>query len=225
MRYFFLILVLGSIALVTVTGLRGAKSNRPPIEIFPDMDRQPKVKKQTESAFFADGRSARPPLPDTVPIGYNFPVKPVAGQPAPEGFYKGFTGGTDYLATGKFDEGHWGTGIPIPVTKELILRGQQRFQISCAICHGATGGGNGITTQYGLVGVVNLHDKRIRDMADGEIYNTIVHGKNTMMAYGGKLNVQDRWAIITYIRALQRSQNAALADVPADKQKELEAGK
>ncbi|HEY5895423.1 MAG TPA: cytochrome c [Chthoniobacterales bacterium] len=225
MRYFLLILVLSGVALVTVTGLRGAKSTRPPIEIFPDMDRQPKVKKQTESAFFADGRSARPPVADTVPIGYNFPSKPIAGQPVPEGFYRGFTDGTDYLDTGKFDGGNWGSGIPVPVTKELILRGQQRFQINCAVCHGATGGGNGITTQYGLVGVVNLQDKRIRDMADGQIYNTIVHGKNTMMPYGDKLNIRDRWAIVSYIRALQRSQNAVLVDVPAEKQKELEAGK
>ncbi len=88
-------------------------------------------------------------------------------------------------------------------------RGRQRFTITCAMCHGATAAGNGITKQYGLATVVTLQDDRIRKMADGEIFNTITNGKNTMMAYGPNLTVADRWAIIAYLRALQRSQNAS----------------
>src|SRR5438045_4979055 len=109
-----------------------------------------------------------------------------------------------------------GTGIPVEVTRELIERGQQRFNITCAMCHGAAAAGNGITKQYGLATVVSLQDERIRKMADGEIFNTITNGKNTMMSYGGNVPVADRWAIIAYLRALQRSQNAVAADVPPE---------
>lgn len=220
MRYFFLILILGGVSVLALAGFRGGKFSAPPIEIFPDMDRQAKVKPQSESVFFADGRSARPPIAETIPVGYNRPVKSTA--PGAEPFYKGFSQGDDYLNTGKMGA-NWGTGLPVEVNEALLVRGQQRYSISCAVCHGATGAGNGITTQYGLVGVPSYHQARLRDMADGEIYNTIVHGKNTMMPYGDKLTVPDRWAIVAYVRALQRSQNATLADVPPEKQKELEA--
>src|SRR5438093_9623212 len=84
------------------------------------------------------------------------------------------------------------------------------------MCHGAAAAGNGITKQYGLATVVTLQDERIRKMSDGEIFNTITNGKNTMMAYGPNIIVPDRWAIIAYLRALQRSQNAAIADVPPE---------
>src|SRR5689334_24450523 len=74
-------------------------------------------------------------------------------------------------------------------------RGQQRFNITCAMCHGATAAGNGIVKQHGLATVVSLQDDRIRKMADGEIFNTVTNGKNTMMAYGPTIMVADRWAI------------------------------
>src|SRR5947209_19801968 len=101
-------------------------------------------------------------------------------------------------------------------------RGQQRFNITCAMCHGATAAGNGIVKQHGLATVVTLQDGRIRKMADGEIFNTITNGKNTMMAYGPNIVVADRWAIITYLRALQRSQRATIADVPEDDRADLD---
>ena len=85
-----------------------------------------------------------------------------------------------------------------------------------------TASGNGITKQYGLNTVVTLQDDRIRKMADGEIFNTITNGKNTMMAYGPNIMVADRWAVIAYLRALQRSQNAAIADVPPEHRADLE---
>ena len=93
------------------------------------------------------------------------------------------------------------------------------------MCHGATAEGNGITKQYGLATVVSLQDDRIRKMADGEIFNTITHGKNTMMAYGSNVMVADRWAIIAYLRALQRSQHAAIVDVPPEHGPSLEKEK
>ena len=80
-------------------------------------------------------------------------------------------------------------------------RGQKEFTIDCAVCHGATGQGNGITSKYGLLGIANYHQDKYRQMADGQIFNTITHGYNTMMSYGDKVTVKDRWAIIAYIRA------------------------
>ena len=119
-------------------------------------------------------------------------------------------------------ETKWGTGIPVPVTAELMQRGQQRFNINCSVCHGVTAAGNGVAKQYGLTTVATLQDERIRKMADGEIFNTITNGKNTMISYGGNVPVADRWAIITYLRALQRSQNATAADVPEDQRAKLD---
>jgi len=94
--------------------------------------------------------------------------------------------------------------------------------IFCAVCHGASGAGNGVTGQYGLVAITSLHQDRLRNMADGEIFQTITHGKNTMLGYGANIPLDDRWAIIAYIRALQLSQNATLNDVPADERPKLE---
>jgi mono/diheme cytochrome c family protein len=108
------------------------------------------------------------------------------------------------------------------VTTALMQRGQQRFNITCSVCHGLTAAGNGVAKQYGLATVATLQDERIRKMADGEIFNTITNGKNTMMSYGGNVPVADRWAIIAYLRALQRSQNANVNDVPEDHRAELD---
>ncbi len=227
LRAFFLIFLLVTIAWLAVFGFRGETSSRPEIEIFPDMVRQPKVRAQTELNFFADQRGGRQPIDGTVPLGYDMPMPNDAGAPvdaAGELTMRprlGFSEGTDYYNTGKMGE-NWGTGIPVEVTPALLQRGTQRFTINCAVCHGPLAGGDGIVKQYGLTTVVTLQDDRIRNMADGEIFNTITHGKNTMMAYGPRVTVSDRWAIICYLRTLQRSQHAAAADVPAANQADLE---
>ncbi len=222
LRGFLLISLLITLASVAVLGFRGEKTTNEPWELFPDMVRQMKVRAQAPLQFFADGRGPRLPINGTVPIGYEMP-KSETTPPAPgaETLPHGFSVGTDYADTGKMGN-NWGTGIPVPVTAELIARGRQRFNITCAMCHGATASGNGITKQYGLATVVSLQDDRIRKMADGEIFNTITHGKNTMMAYGPTLLVADRWAIIAYLRALQRSQGATVADVPPEHRADLD---
>jgi mono/diheme cytochrome c family protein len=229
LRGFFVIFILCTIAIVAVFGFRGQKTTQPPTEIFPDMVRQMKVRAQAPLNFFADGRGPRLPVTGTVPIGYEMP-KPkmedtppgmVAGAPEEAQTWVSFSAGTDYFNTGKMGD-QWGTGIPLPVTQQLMERGQQRFNITCAMCHGPTAAGNGITKQYGLATVVSLQDDRIRKMSDGEIFNTITNGKNTMMAYGPNVVVADRWAIIAYLRALQRSQHATAADVPEDRRAELD---
>ena len=228
-RGFLLISLLVTIAALAVFGFRGQKGSAPPFELFPDMVRQVKVRAQAPLGFFADDRGARPPVPGTVPIGYAMPkpqtiatpAAPVAA-PAPETESPlAFSAGTDYYDTGKIGD-QWGTGIPLKVTPAVMRRGQERFNITCAMCHGASAAGNGITKQYGLATVVTLQDDRIQKMADGEIFNTITHGKNTMMAYGPNVPVSDRWAIIAYLRALQRSQHATMADVPPEHRADME---
>jgi cytochrome c1 len=224
LRGFLLLFVLAGIALVAILGFRGQKGGAPPFEIFPDMVRQVKVKAQAPLAFFADGRGPRLPINGTVPIGYEMPKAgpAVAGANGTENISRvAFSVGTDYYDTGKMGD-NWGTGIPMPITPELMQRGRERFNITCAMCHGATGAGNGITKQYGLITVVSLQDETKRKMSDGEIFNTITNGKNTMMAYGPNITVADRWAIIAYLRALQRSQNATAADVPEDHRAEMD---
>ena len=229
LRAFFVIFILCTIAILAVLGFRGQKSTQPPLEIFPDMVRQPKVRAQAPLDFFADGRGPRLPVAGTVPVGYEMPKPKTESSPpgmtgdAPEEAHMriAFSAGTDYFNTGKMGD-QWGTGIPLPVTRELMERGQQRFNITCAMCHGASAAGNGITKQYGLATVVSLQDDRLRKMSDGEIFNTITNGKNTMMPYGPNIVVADRWAIIAYLRALQRSQHATIADVPEDHRAEMD---
>ena len=220
LRGFLLISLLLTIAAIAVLGFRGEKTTNEPWEIFPDMVRQIKVRAQSPLNFFADGRGPRMPVNGTVPIGYEMPKAQPIGAPESHPV-AGFSVGTDYIDTGKMGN-NWGTGIPVPVTPQLLQRGRERFNITCAMCHGATAAGNGITKQYGLATVVTLQDDRIRKMADGEIFNTITNGKNTMMAYGPNIMVADRWAIIAYLRALERSQNAAIVDVPPEHRADLE---
>ncbi len=229
LRGFFLTFLMIGLAMVAFLGFRGQTSTGSPIELFPDMVRQPKVRAQAPLGFFADGRGMRVPVLGTVPIGYEMPhPNPQASPgapPLPSGPEMaapfGFSAGEDYRSTGRMGS-NWGTGLPVEVTPQLLERGMQRFNINCAVCHGPTAAGNGIVKQYGLATVVTLQDDRIRNMADGEIFNTITHGKNTMMSYGPNVTVNDRWAIIAYLRVLQRSQRATLTDVPEEARAQLE---
>jgi mono/diheme cytochrome c family protein len=197
MRYFLLIFVLTVVGVVAIAGRRGSLSRRPPIELFPDMNRQPKLRPQTPSAFFADERSSRPPIPGTISREDNH----YQDTPANTGRVTGKTNFFDVL--------------PVAVDATLLARGQQRFNINCSPCHGAQGDGNGITKRIKAMGTVgNLHDKRIVELADGEIFNTITYGKNLMGAYGPNVTVEDRWAIVAYLRALQLSRLGTMDDVP-----------
>ena len=104
----------------------------------------------------------------------------------------------------------------------MLQRGRERFDIYCAPCHGRLGDGNGITKKIGVMpAVANLHDKRIVEMTDGEIFNTVTHGKNTMAAYGPLMPAQDRWAVIAYLRTLQLSWLGTTNDLTAEQQAAL----
>ncbi len=227
LRYFFIAFILISVAVLSLAGLRldhgGSKMAHPPIEIFPDMDHQPRYNPQHPSGAFADGRSARKPVEGTVPLGYTLQGSYLQAG-AKNGAYKAaaFTNQPDYFNTGKFGDSY-GDGFPVEITADFIVRGQERYNIHCAVCHGKAGIGNGVVGQYGVAAIANLIDERIRTMPDGQIYSTITNGKNTMGAYGPQIAIEDRWAIVAYIRALQRSQNVKLAELPAAKQTELQA--
>ncbi len=227
LRTFFALFVLSGLVVVLFAGFRGGTSTRPPIEIFPDMDHQPKYQPQHPSTFFADGRAARKPVEGTVPIGYELKGAYLQA-PARNGTFEasGFTNRPDYFNTGKFGD-VYGDGFPtqVKVDEIFLKRGRQRFDIHCSPCHGKAGlGGNtGVMSQFGLVAIANLQEERIRTMPDGQLFSTITNGKNTMGAYGPNIAVEDRWAIVSYLRALQKSQAFKLADLPADKQKELQS--
>ena len=206
MRYFLLILGLSIVVVMTLAGRRyddgGPISRRPPIEIFPDMDRQPKLRPQARNNFFPDQLSSQLAVPGTVARGTAYEDSPAnTGR---------ITGTTNFVET-----------IPVPVTEQLITRGRQRYQINCSPCHSAMGDGNGITKRLGMVVVGNLHDKRIVELPDGDVFNTISNGKNLMGAYGANISINDRWAIVAYVRALQRSRLADLNDVPEAQQSAL----
>jgi hypothetical protein len=198
MRYIFLFFLVCTLLVMAIAGRRGSISRRQPIELFPDMVRQPKLRPQTPDAFFADGKSSREPIAGTVAReDFHFEDKPENTGRVP--------GTTNFIKT-----------IPVEVTAKLLARGQQRFNINCSPCHGEQGDGNGITKRIGAMAVVaNLHDKRIVELADGEVFNTITYGKLPNMGpYGANVTVEDRWAIVAYLRALQLSQLGTIDDVP-----------
>lgn len=225
LRYFFAAFLLIVCAVLALAGFRGTRMTHPPLEIFPDMDHQPKVQPQHPSNFFADGRGSQKPVEGTIPLGYTLENRYLQTG-AKNGVLgpTGFTNAPDYYHTGRIGD-TYGDGLPVDVNEQLLNRGEERYRINCSVCHGLIGAGNGIVTQYGLVAVANFHDDRIRTMPDGQIYSTITNGKNTMGAYGPQIAVEDRWAIVAYIRALQRSQNAKFADLPEARQKELQQAK
>ncbi len=208
MRYFLSILVLSVLAVVGVLGFRGSHFRKPPLYIFPDMEWQLKLRPQKPNGFFANGISSQLPVPGTIarstPIQTAAgPVYPYADAPVNTGLVPGTT---------NFVE-----ATPLRVTAELLKRGQQRYTINCSPCHGQLGDGNGITKKIGAMPIVgNLHDKRMVEMGDGELFYVISNGRNNMEAYGPNVTVEDRWAIVAYVRALQLSQLGSMDDVPPD---------
>jgi mono/diheme cytochrome c family protein len=208
MRYFFLAYALIALLVVGIFGLRGQKFSKPPVRIFPDMDEQDKVKAQQPNAFFADGHGARLPVPQTQPRGLNPEgERSLGGIPEYE-----FGGQSGYYYTGHVGD-YYGNGMPeeLELTAEnageLIRRGKERYGIYCAVCHGASGNGNGITAAYG-VPVANNPNAKLNIISpetypDGRLYEVITNGKGLMSGYGYNIPVRDRWAIVAYIHTLQ----------------------
>ncbi len=154
------------------------------------------------SDFFADGMASRPRIAGTVARG------DLSGNP--------------FFDTGKVD-GQLADGFPMPVTIELVNRGQDRFNIYCAQCHGRVGDGNGMIPSRGYRRPPSFHTQTLRAATSGHLFDVMTNGFGAMPPYGKMIPPQDRWAITAYIRALQLSQNATVADVPADQRAKLDA--
>ena len=211
MRYFIAIFTFICIAVVSILGLRGVKFSKPPLYIFPDMDWQQKYQPQGENNFFADGRNDRPVAAGTISRGHGYDMKEVFSSD-----YHYAPALNPSLYTGKNEKGEFVTDFPLEVTQELMELGRKKFNIFCIVCHGESGDGNGITKSYGMIATLSYHEERLRNMAVGEIFNTDTHGKGQMNTYSDKLSPHERWAVIAFVRALQRSQNATVCDVPEE---------
>lgn len=212
MRQFFLIYFFLIALALTVLGFRGCQSTKPPLEIFPDMDRQMRFSEQGKTGFFQDGRMDREPVPGVVPTVTDEQERFPHLVPYNRFFED------DYLASGKLEDGAFGDGIPVEVSYENMEHGSDIYAIYCAICHGDSGDGKGVIAQprYGYPTIASLLQTRIMEQPDGEIFNTITHGKNTMGPYGAKIRIEDRWKVVMYVRALQRASAGTIEDVPAE---------
>ncbi len=187
---------------VILTGCeQGRISDKPPIHLNPNMDTQQKYVAQRASKFFADGMVNRMPVKGTVAVT--------------EGFED-----TRYFY-GKDEAGKVIAKAPLPFTLIRLKRGRERFNIYCAPCHGLTGNAKGIVVDRGFLPPPTFHQDKVRQYPDGHIFDVITNGFKNMPSYRHQIPVADRWAIVGYVRALQRSQNAAAADVPADTLKQL----
>jgi len=185
-------LATGALALTSAIVLsgcaRGCTSSRPPVHVNPSMYDQPKVLPQTASDFFYDGSSMRQPVPGTVPIG---------GLREDAAFY-----------TGRGADGQFVPTIPVPVNDALVERGRQRYAIYCQPCHDARGEGKGILFQRGNVPTASFHQEKILKYADGQIFDVITNGAGLMPGYRWPIPPSDRWAIIAYVRELERKRLA-----------------
>lgn len=208
---FLVLVVLSWLPLVLIARARMTRSELPRVHIFQDMDLQPRVGTQVPSALFPDGRAMREPVPGTVARGE------LVDDPM-------YTYGYILVATedGGF-AAEWARRIPerLEVTPQFIRRGQVRYNIYCAPCHGVTGHGDGPIHQTATLRLEplwvppsDLLSEAVRERPDGHLFNTITMGIRNMAGYGAQIPVEDRWAIVAYIHALQLAGGATIDDVP-----------
>jgi|JFJP01.1.fsa_nt_gi mono/diheme cytochrome c family protein len=167
-----------------------------------NMRDQPKRAPLQTSSFFADGRSARPFVANTIARGQLKINDPL-------------------LYTGMGADGKLSEVYPFPIDQAMLQRGQERFNIFCSPCHGMTGNGLGMVVQRGMKQPRSFHDAALLTQPPGYFFNVMTGGFNTMYSYASRVPPEDRWAIAAYIKTLQLSQNATENDVPADKKEEL----
>lgn len=174
--------------------VRGCSSPLPPIHPNPNMDYQEKLEAQEESPVFYDGRGMR---------------RPVAGTVA-----RGELREDESLHTGRDELGEFVASSPVPVSEELLRRGEERYGIYCRPCHDERGTGQGVLTEYANVPTASFHDEQRRGYPDGRLYDIIANGVGLMPAYRYPIPVHDRWAIVAWVRQLQQDRierEAALA--------------
>jgi len=177
------------------TGCQGSLSDKPPVHLNQNMDFQERFDPQESNDFFADGRAMRAPVRGTVARGF-------------------LKEDTQYW-TGRDANGAF-TDNPLTVDMAVLERGREMYDIYCSVCHGLAGDGQGIimTGGYGYVPAPSYHTDLLRAQPDGHYYDALTWGIRSMPGYGTQIKVEDRWAIVAYIRALQRSQAASVNDVP-----------
>lgn len=175
---------------------RGEPSDKPPVHPNPNMYDQPKYKAQSESEFFADRATMRTPVEGTVGREW---------QRDDDAYFRGMDKNGDFIEK-----------APLELTEKGLLRGRERFDIYCSICHGAVGDARSIMVEKGFIAPPSFHQDRIRNMPDGQLFDTISNGIRNMPSYKNQIRVEDRWRIIQYMRALQRSQNARIDDIPKE---------
>lgn len=173
----------------------------PGCELRQAMYNQPRLKAMTANSFFPDGRSARLPVAGTIARGQ---------LRLDKHFYEG-----------KGDTG-LATTVPMPLTKALLERGHQRFDIYCAPCHDRTGRGNGMVVQRGMKRPPSYHQDRLRQAPVGYFYDVITNGFGVMTSYASRIPPEDRWAIAAYVRTLQFSQDASFDQLPTEDQRQLQ---
>lgn len=222
---------LSFIPLALIARSRATRSPVPRIQIIPDMDQQPKFRSQSANPIFADGRAMRPAVEGTVsrrggdldPHLYRGLVvtTPVTGSRA-SAMQAGGSAGSGAPVGGA--EGlAWAETFPFPLTEQVVKRGQERFDIYCALCHGLAGAGDGIVHQRAerlqegtWTPPSDLSSDVVVSRPVGHLFNSITNGIRNMPAYGPQIPVEDRWAIVAYVRALQRSRYTTVDDVPPE---------
>ena len=194
-------------ATVLLAGCRGMRSDNPPVHPNPNMDWQEKFQAQEANPLFADNAAMRKPVSGTVARGL-------------------LREDTEFFA-GRTEAGEYVERVPIPVSRSLLERGQERYDIYCTVCHGKSGDGQGVIMRgnYGYTPATSYHGERLRNVSDGYIYDVITNGIRNMPGYAQQIPVRDRWAIVTYVRALQRSQNARESDLPESVMQRIEEGR
>ena len=187
---------------LALSGCRGMKSEKPPIHPNLNMDFNERLQEQAANPFFADNAAMRQPVAGTVARGY---LRTVENAP----FYYGRSADGGYVQT-----------IPVAMTDDFLARGEKMYNIYCTPCHGIAGDGAGIIMRgkggqgYGYAPAPSYHTERLRQIEDGYLYDVITNGVRNMASYAHQVNPSDRWAIVSYVRALQLSQAADETDVP-----------
>ena len=191
----FKYLLLATIALPLLSSCRGQLSEQEPVHPVMDMDQQRRFEPQEQNEFFADNRAMRQPVEGTIARGKLRQDK---------AYYQGINEDSSFVEE-----------IPVDVTKSFIYRGKDQYEVFCTPCHGNAGDGNGIimANNYGYVPAPSFHVERLQNQSDGYIYSTIANGIRNMPSYATQIDVKDRWAIVAYVRALQRSQNVPEEDM------------
>jgi len=190
-----------ALAAVALSGCAGQTTRSTSIEVWPDMKRQDKSKPQQESKFFGDHRASRMPVPGTIARGF---------LKEDDAYFAGTAAG-QYVARN-----------PETMNADFLKLGQVKFNTYCSPCHDRTGHGKGIVAlKEPTWQPTNLHEDRVKAMVDGEIFSIITQGRRSMPAYRFQITEKDRWAIVSYLRALQRTTSGTVNDVPQELRADL----